>query len=246
MSVKKYIDSYNLLDFDKVNCKYVEYMIYTAFINKFIYELEEDEYYLFELYYSKIRNFVEDLRDKPQTFIDEALEYIKENTQFMVDIILMQWSLPNINLISSSSRCIDYKNKINQFNTKLNTINKNIISDACERMLCNNKSFPIHCIDLLWNSLCIFELDLIFINRQSADYITISNNEEDNATTIIISLNIEYLLYLGLGLVENNYGKNFKSFIESIIENKELYNYFLKSKSGRNFEIQCKNIKNIL
>lgn len=238
MLVEEYVHKYNLLNLNGINCEYVQFMIYMAFINKFVYEITQEEYYIFELYHSKIRKFVEDLREKNINFINNVLKYINDNTMFMIDIVLMQWSLPNNDLLSKSNYIIDYKNKIDLFNKKLNLLDKNIIDNACKRMLHNNKSFPIHCIDLLWNFISTCKIDFVFINDQSANYITIAEDTEN----ITMSVNIEYLVYLGLGCVINNYNKTFKEFIFYIIDNKELCDYFKTSHSGKNFKKQCDNL----
>lgn len=237
-----YINKYNLLCDPEIKCDYIEFMIYKAFIDKFVYEMNKQEYHYFNLYYERVVRFVKDLRENDIDFINQILILLKSKTTYMVDLVIMQWSLPDLNLLSKSLYRQQYKNLIEKYNKKLFEIDNTILNEVCTKLIYNNKSFPIHCVDILWQYISKMEIELIFINMQSANYVTIKNNINDNST-IIISINIEYLLYLNLGQIKNNEEKDLKSFIKHIITTKELYDYLKSTTSGRNFVSQCCNIK---
>jgi len=199
-----YLEQFGVLGINELNCTVVSKLLYTAFLNKFKVTMTSEEYQYFREYQERVFDLVENLRELDVTIIGEIFSYIDKVNPSLVDIIIMSWSMPRIDIhLSKKIYDTTYKNNIQKYNDKIiKMIHCEPVRKFCLETLCKTNNVPVHCIDFIWLYTETLSLEFAFYNNESRTYIGVIVTDIDDC--IEIGINMEYILELGLGRVMNS------------------------------------------
>jgi hypothetical protein len=221
MSIENYVEQFGVLGIDDVlNTNTVSQMLYSAHIQKFRVQYSDDEHQLLHTFQTRVYTLIDSMHGADYNYtIQDILEYIFDVNPILVDIIIMQWVLPTPTFRSQIIYRNIYKKNINNHLQKLIDIfDTNVVDQFIVETLSKNGNVPIHCIDLIWNTMQQFVISLFFINSISTDYMEIIRTS-DNEVSLTLSLTL--LFRMGLGDVPNSKNITFRAFILHSIKNKK-------------------------
>lgn len=240
--IDNYVKQFHVIGVDEyINCNSICIMLYNALISKFKITFTKDEYPYFKEYQERIFDLVENMRQLDNSIIHNILSFLEIENHYLVDIIIMSWCLPRSDTYLSQNRYkLKYKDNIIKFQSKLiHNITQSYMQKFCLDFLSKSNNLPIHCIDYIWYYMNALTIEFEFYNNQSANYIGINLH---NDRTITLGLNLEYILFMGLGNFEYSNKGSFKKFFIEFIQNDIIVSKTLESNSGCNFFTQLKKI----
>lgn len=195
-------------------------LLYQSILNEFSIKLTIDERKIYSKYVSYVFDLIELLRETKIPDCKKYFEQIYKKDPYVIDNIIMMWCLPRSEQYMSKIMYYKaYKNNIANFNGILYEMrNENYIMYFCIDILSKPCKCPIHCIDIIWNSLIVNKLniDSIILTRKKFDYIEFNLDEEQKDNNISICLNIQEINEFGLGYAPNEFGKTFNQMIDHI------------------------------
>nr|URM62353.1 hypothetical protein [Mimivirus sp.] len=95
---KKFVDNSNIIKNDNMNCKYMSHLLYTKILANGKVEMTVQESQIMMQYQNNVHAFIEIIREYDIKNILSILEYLYSiEFEYLVDIIIMWWCLPDIN-----------------------------------------------------------------------------------------------------------------------------------------------------
>ncbi|ANB50449.1 hypothetical protein [Powai lake megavirus] len=247
---QQFIDNSNIIKNDDMNCKYMSHLLYTKILANGKVEMTVQESQIMMQYQNNVHAFIEIIREYDTKNILEILEYLYSiEFEYLVDVIIMWWCLPDINMSFGKKKYNDhYKSLIQQYNHKIiELIDTNILKHFCLETISRTNSIPVHCIDYLWYYMMSISMEPEFYNSNNAMHIKITIQDDEY---IGFGFNMERLLYLGLGRI--NYSKSinpkipFIKILSTFVSDVNMVKKLLKSNTVSNYKTQMINInKNI-
>ncbi|AZL89515.1 hypothetical protein QKC54_gp0302 [Megavirus baoshan] len=247
---KQFIDNSNIIKNDNMDCKYMSHLLYTKILANGKVEMTVQESQIMMQYQNNVHSFIEIIREYDRENILDILEYLYTiEFEYLADIIIMWWCLPNINTCFCRKTYNNhYKKLIEQYNHKIiELIDTNILKHFCLETISRTNSIPIHCIDYIWYYMTSISIEPEFFNSNNAMHIKITIQDDEY---IGFGFNMERLLYLGLGRI--NYSKAncpkipFIKILSTFVTDTNVVKNLLKSSTVSNYKTQVNNInKNI-
>ena len=246
MDPETYVAQFNIIgNYGDIHCENLSHMLYSTILNKFKVTMTKEEYGYFKEFQERIFDLVENLRELDGVMIVSTLEYLHKTNVYLVDIVIMLWSLPRTdNYLSKRIYNRIYKEYIQKFNHKMvDLIHHETVRNFCIETLTKTNNVPVHCIDYLWFYMVKMSMEFTFYNSENGHYIGFITSDDEY---IEMGLNMEYLLGMGLGQVTYpddpaNKG-SFRNFLKNIITNPDAVRQLLLCKSKDNFRTQLINI----
>lgn len=254
---KIYIAQFNILENDKeLNCVNLSHMLYASILNKFMITLDSIEYQYFREFQERMFDLIENLRELDIELIEQTFNYLNNQNNYLVDIILMLWSMPRINNIRSKQFYnLEYKKNIKKYNIKIvQLIDMEPIKNFCIESMSKTNYIPIHCIDYISFYLDRITFEISFCDSNGKDYIGFNidldkgknesflqfNPNKTPDLPVNIRLNMEYFFELGLGNYKYNM-KQFSTILKLFINDIDIVNRMLQ-KENTIYKTQLINI----
>lgn len=248
MEIDTYVKQFNVLGDgtnDIINCNNSSQILYTAILHRFRITMNETEYELFKEYHERVFDLIENLRELTSNYILSVLNYLHRENRYLCDIIIMLWCLPRTDtFLSKQTYYNHYKDNIQKYHYKMVVNIKNeCIKTFCLDILSKIKNIfvPVHCIDYIWNYMSNLTIEFSFFNTECGNYLGLCLDELEEEC-IILGLNMEHILELGLGQVCYPNILSFRHIIIKVITDIELVNQFLTIPTHENYRKQLCNI----
>lgn len=251
-NVISYIEQFGILNLDldtscdnNLKCDHLSHQLYSNILNKFNITIDKSDYDDFVEYQERVYNLIENMRELDNEIIATILIYVNNLNPYLADIIIMSWCLPRANkYLSKRIYNEQYKKNIVLYNKKLiDNIENTVIKNFCIETLTKTNCVPVHCIDYLWYYMNCITLDLEFYNLDFGTYIGFEIPESPGDYTKMY-LNIEYVLFIGLGKIvyQNDVLKkgSFRNFIKLFITDINIVKKLLEY--NKNYRTQIINI----
>ena len=197
-------------------------LLYASILNEFSIKLSTSERKIYSTYVSYMYDLIENLRELDITNLDIYLKKISKKDPYVIDNIIMLWSLPRSEQYMSKIMYYKaYKNNIVDFNNILFDLrNEDYIIHFCLDILSKPSKCPIHCIDIIWNCMDVNKINInsIMLARKKFDFIefNLEDQHEEDEITLSICLSTSKIDEYGLGNKLNSKGKTFNDMINYI------------------------------
>ena len=196
----EFIKQFNTLESTYINCIETSKLLYEALLTKFKISLESDSYEILLTYQHSVYDMVERMRELDLDQIKSILIVLDKENPYLLDIVIMCWSLPRVNeCMSQTAYNKKYKSNISTYNHTLNNLVEFYpIKNFCIETLTKTNNVPVHCIDILWYYMSKLSIDFLFSGDTNCRYIGIKIDEDDTEFTCF-NFHLKYVLDMGLG-----------------------------------------------
>lgn len=178
-----------------------------------------------------------------ETTLGDIFEECDKNCPEVIDIIILLWCHVSNRPLSKKQYIEKQKKMIStKLQQLLGHVSHNTIRNFVIDVFSKESYVPVYVIDLLWYWIDGLTIEFNFITYEMADLIKIEQDYDNESVTIILSINMQYILDLGLGHLRNIHGVSFRDMIISLITNPQLVNNILQTPNAHNFKTQTEYI----
>jgi hypothetical protein len=246
-NVIKYLAEYQLIENlpgkDEINCQVAAQILYTCFLKRFRWDMDQEESRILAIYQQRVADVLEDLRDRNDSEIVCVLECLDRVNRHLLDVIIMSWCHPRPRQYLSKlmyERC--HNQLIEKYHeTMIRFSNHYTLRNFRIEAFCRDCYLPVECIDYIWSELVQREIVIVFCNDASGGYIGLINSEN----TVELSVNMKIVMDLRLGLskiLREGYERSFIDVVKSLLTDPVMIRDALESETVNNYLAQAKYI----